>query len=520
MARGTTGGPWPASWKPANLGSPAQTRSPIVPFPGGSRAFFSTLDGWVHAIDAKTGAILWETQIGTAAQTGAGGAPAGIFTAFGGAWDYVLVGTRQSANNRFYALDPATGAVIDSFPDGPGDPVGELGAVTGMAAVDYARGQVYFGTFRGATNALWCLKLGPPSDALQRGWEVPRAVLGRHRREPRHARRTACTSAPPRGSCGRSGPPTASTSTATRRPARRSPSRASRSPTGGSSALYFSTTTRIHSAVDNGAGNFLQKWPPLTGLTSPSPVLYWAAQDRLYVGMQAYPASPAGAWLYDVSAATGAHNPDPARERDAHRDRGPVARHSELPPSCCTWGASRASSTPCRCHQEALCPSSPFSCSPPRSPGPRPRSLRLSRASYPACAGVRVLAPNLATQPRDLTYSSRQILDLQFQARLRQDLQGDHLMQFKVLTPGGFLYQVLTVPFVGTAPAPDASTRAATRPLGSRHPGSRPAAAARGAGLPEAAARAEAGPHHGRHPDARLLLRERGPAGGRDVDHA
>jgi hypothetical protein len=81
--------------------------------------------------------------------------------------------------------------------------------------------------------------------------------------------------------------------------------------------------------------------------------------------------------------------------------------------------------------------------------------------SYPACAGVRVLAPNLATQPRNLTYSSRQILDLQFQARLRLDLQGDHLMQFKVLTPGGFLYQVLTVPFVGTAQAPDAATRAA-----------------------------------------------------------
>ena len=48
---------------------------------GGSRAFYSTLDGWVHAVEAKTGAILWETQIGTAAQTGAGGAPAGIFTA-------------------------------------------------------------------------------------------------------------------------------------------------------------------------------------------------------------------------------------------------------------------------------------------------------------------------------------------------------------------------------------------------------------------------------------------------------
>lgn len=80
---------------------------------------------------------------------------------------------------------------------------------------------------------------------------------------------------------------------------------------------------------------------------------------------------------------------------------------------------------------------------------------------HSVCAGVRVLAPNLATQPRDLTFSSRLVLDLQFQARLRRDLQGDHLMHFKIFTPGGFLYQVITVPFVGTAPAPDARTRAA-----------------------------------------------------------
>jgi outer membrane protein assembly factor BamB len=304
MVRGAAGGAWPTSWKPANLGSPAQARSPIVPFAGGSRAFFSTLDGWVHAIDAKTGAVLWETQIGTAAQTGAGGAPAGIFTAFGGAWDYILVGTRQSANNRFYALDPATGAVIDSFPGGAGDPVGEMGAVTGMASVDYARSQVYFGTFLGATNALWCLKLGPPSDALQRGWEVPRAVTGDIDGSPvtRGARVYVGTTAGLLWSIQATdglgqyphtpvGPPESV--------------KGFPFPDRNSQALYFSTTTRIHSAVDNGIGNFLQKWPALTDLTSPSPPLFWAAQDRLYVGMQAYLSSPSGAWLYDINAATG-----------------------------------------------------------------------------------------------------------------------------------------------------------------------------------------------------------------------
>jgi hypothetical protein len=64
-------------------------------------------------------------------------------------------------------------------------------------------------------------------------------------------------------------------------------------------------------------------------------------------------------------------------------------------------------------------------------------------------------------QPRTLEFSSRQVLDLQFQARLQRDLQGDHLLQFKVYTPGGFLYQIIAVPFVGTAPAPDAAERAA-----------------------------------------------------------
>jgi hypothetical protein len=48
-----------------------------------------------------------------------------------------------------------------------------------------------------------------------------------------------------------------------------------------------------------------------------------------------------------------------------------------------------------------------------------------------------------------MTFSSRETLDLLFRPRVRQNLQGEHLMQLKVTTPGGFLYQVLTVPFVG-----------------------------------------------------------------------
>jgi hypothetical protein len=74
------------------------------------------------------------------------------------------------------------------------------------------------------------------------------------------------------------------------------------------------------------------------------------------------------------------------------------------------------------------------------------------RPSSSLCVGVRVIAPNLERQPRDLVFSGRQVLDLQFQARLRDDVTGDHLMRFKVTTPGGFLYQVIAVPFAGAAP--------------------------------------------------------------------
>ncbi len=96
----------------------------------------------------------------------------------------------------------------------------------------------------------------------------------------------------------------------------------------------------------------------------------------------------------------------------------------------------------------------------PLAAGTASGAATLTRSS-PLCSSIRVTAPNLATQPRDLLFSVRQVLDLQFQARLRQDLQGDRLLRFKVYTPGGFLYQEIAVPFVGSAPAPDTAPRAA-----------------------------------------------------------
>jgi hypothetical protein len=163
-----TGGLWPGSWTPVLLGSVAQHRLPVVPLAAGSRAFVATQDGRIHAIDTANGNLIWSTQL---PEGDARGAPAGIFTEFGGAYDYVLVGTSAGSNNRFYALNPDNGAVVDAFP-GPADgAIGSVGAILGTAAVDYATNRVYFASRRGtALKSLWCLELGPSSDALRLRW--------------------------------------------------------------------------------------------------------------------------------------------------------------------------------------------------------------------------------------------------------------------------------------------------------------------------------------------------------------
>jgi hypothetical protein len=82
--------------------------------------------------------------------------------------------------------------------------------------------------------------------------------------------------------------------------------------------------------------------------------------------------------------------------------------------------------------------------------------------SFSACTRVWVAASDRAVPPKDMTFSSRETLDLVFRPRLRRDLPGEHVMQLKVFTPGGFLYQVITLPFVGTAPR-ERSTRSGSR---------------------------------------------------------
>jgi hypothetical protein len=60
-----------------------------------------------------------------------------------------------------------------------------------------------------------------------------------------------------------------------------------------------------------------------------------------------------------------------------------------------------------------------------------------------------------------MTFSSRQTLDLLLRPRFRRNVPGEHVMQLKVFTPGGFLYQVITVPFAGDGAGTRAETSAA-----------------------------------------------------------
>ena len=68
------------------------------------------------------------------------------------------------------------------------------------------------------------------------------------------------------------------------------------------------------------------------------------------------------------------------------------------------------------------------------------------------CSAIEVTAPGLKKQPRDGRFSTRKILDLDFETRLERPFYGDHVLHFKVFTPSGFLYQELSVPFTWPKP--------------------------------------------------------------------
>lgn len=162
IQRGAAGGLWLGSFWPLATGGPISSRPGVAPVSvaGSSQTLFTasgdTVDAYAYAIDADRGALaggaLWQSpRLGENITAAA----AAMFSFFGGTFDYVLVGSRNSAPpNSFFALDVGTGAVV-----GPRfEPGASLGMITGGASVDYARDRVYFTSQLGSSN-VWCLPL-------------------------------------------------------------------------------------------------------------------------------------------------------------------------------------------------------------------------------------------------------------------------------------------------------------------------------------------------------------------------
>ncbi len=178
MQRGLGGGEWPAAWLPIRLNGPVQSRSPIVPITvNGANpvVYLGSQDGNVYVVDADLGGAFGGFPRPPAPLGGSPGqaAPAGIFSAFGGGYDYLLVGTRDtSADNRFFAFTPDLVQAGAPFNNGGG--LNSIGIINGMATVEYPNRRVFFTSHaRGSADTLWCLQLqtGPPATVLR--WSRP-----------------------------------------------------------------------------------------------------------------------------------------------------------------------------------------------------------------------------------------------------------------------------------------------------------------------------------------------------------
>jgi hypothetical protein len=72
----------------------------------------------------------------------------------------------------------------------------------------------------------------------------------------------------------------------------------------------------------------------------------------------------------------------------------------------------------------------------------------VTRTRRPECVAVLVTSPQQpATSRQHGPFSATRILDVRFGTVLRRQLVGPHLLELKVQTPRGHLYQTLTVPF-------------------------------------------------------------------------
>ena len=164
VKEGASGGTWPdgpPAWTPRRMPGPSQGRPSTIPVPVGAASqviFLGAQDGHAYAVDAQTGDLAWRSaRLGSMVQA----PPSGMFKVFGGAHDYILLGTRNSGvRNVFYALRVSDGTVAFAF----GGQGRKIGPINGQATVDYAGRRVYFASLAHGTSdpdnhTVWCVDL-------------------------------------------------------------------------------------------------------------------------------------------------------------------------------------------------------------------------------------------------------------------------------------------------------------------------------------------------------------------------
>jgi len=172
---GPTSGEWPLSWKPLPVDGAVQSRLPVVPVTVGGVnpvGYLGTQMGSVFVIDAVQGGAAvspypWAPVTPTPVIQAA---PAGMFTAFGGSYDYLVVGSRVGgADNEVYVVDALAGGVLDTFNNGGG--AGAIGVINGMGSLAYGVDRFYFASHDRGGGSLWCLDLsGPPLPLMVKRW--------------------------------------------------------------------------------------------------------------------------------------------------------------------------------------------------------------------------------------------------------------------------------------------------------------------------------------------------------------
>lgn len=70
-----------------------------------------------------------------------------------------------------------------------------------------------------------------------------------------------------------------------------------------------------------------------------------------------------------------------------------------------------------------------------------------SARTWNVCMTTSVVAPGKRPARGAPSFSASDTLDLELQVRVRRVLVGDHVLRLKVLTPRGYLYQTIAVPF-------------------------------------------------------------------------